>query len=65
MYTSNTQTLMLLNAIDALPLVDIGDVYQCIDAKTMTAHNKVCVLHVYMHTKRCVCVCVCGGGPRS
>lgn len=27
-YTSNTQTLMLLNAIDSLPMVDIGDVYQ-------------------------------------
>uniref|UniRef100_A0A7S0R2S3 LysM domain-containing protein n=1 Tax=Chlamydomonas leiostraca TaxID=1034604 RepID=A0A7S0R2S3_9CHLO len=40
-YTSNTQTLMLLNAIDALPLVDIGDVYQVIDAKTLTAHNKI------------------------
>lgn len=27
-YTSSTQTLLLLNALDALPLVDIGDVYQ-------------------------------------
>ena len=27
-YTSNTRTLMLLNAIQSFPLVDIGDVYQ-------------------------------------
>ncbi len=32
---------MLLNAIDSIPLVDIGDVYQVIDGKTLTAHNKV------------------------
>jgi hypothetical protein len=30
-YTSSTQTLLLLNALDALPLVDIGDVYQVCD----------------------------------
>lgn len=40
-YTSHQQTLLLLNAIDSLPLVDIGDVYQIIDANAMTAINKV------------------------
>ncbi|KAG1656535.1 hypothetical protein FOA52_005561 [Chlamydomonas sp. UWO 241] len=40
-YTSNTQTLMLLNAIQMVPMVDIGDVYQLIDGETMTAHNKI------------------------
>lgn len=40
-YTTNTQTLMMLNAIDALPLVDIGNVYQVVDAQSMTASNKV------------------------
>lgn len=40
-YTTNTQTLMMLNAIDALPLVDIGNVYQDVDAASMTATNKV------------------------
>jgi len=40
-YTTNTQTLMMLNAIDALPLVDIGNVYQIIDAESMTASNKI------------------------
>eukprot|EP00798_Chlamydomonas_sp_ICE-L_P031975 gene31975-33901_t len=40
-YTSNTQTLMLLNALDSIPLVDVGDVYQVVDGKTLTAHNKI------------------------
>ena len=42
-YTTNAETLMLLNAIDSIPLVDIGDVYQVIvvDGNTVTAHNKV------------------------
>jgi len=40
-YTTNTHTLMMLNAIDALPLVDIGNVYQDVDAASMTAINKV------------------------
>jgi hypothetical protein len=40
-YTTNTQTLMLLNAIQALPLVDIGDVYQVVDGANLVAHNKV------------------------
>jgi len=40
-FTGSTQTLMLLNAIDSLPLVDIGGVYQTIDAQSMTAVNKV------------------------
>eukprot|EP00983_Pelagomonas_calceolata_P097469 1158253-Pelagomonas_calceolata.AAC.7 len=43
-YTTNTQTLMMLNAIDALPLVDIGNVYQIIDAESMTASNKCTAL---------------------
>jgi len=43
-YTTDTQTLMVLNAIDALPLVDIGNVYQVIDAASMTASNKVRVV---------------------
>jgi hypothetical protein len=32
---------MLLKAIQQLPLVDIGDVYQVVDAATLTTHNKV------------------------
>ncbi len=40
-YTSNTQTLMLLNALRSVPLVDIGEVYQVIDTTDMTAINKV------------------------
>ena len=40
-YTSNTRTLMILNAIQSFPIVDIGDIYQIIDSNTLTVHNKV------------------------
>eukprot|EP00198_Chlamydomonas_reinhardtii_P009628 XP_001698965.1 plastid lipid associated protein [Chlamydomonas reinhardtii] len=40
-YTSNVGTVMLLGALDNLPLVDVGDVCQTIDPVTLTATNKV------------------------
>ncbi len=40
-YTSNTQTLLLLSAIRALPLVDVGDLTQVIDPQGLSAHNQV------------------------
>ncbi|KAJ9505824.1 hypothetical protein QJQ45_007640 [Haematococcus lacustris] len=40
-YTSHPQTLLLLTALDSLPLVDVGDVYQVVDTSAMTAYNKV------------------------
>ncbi len=40
-YTSNMGTLMLLGALDNLPLVDVGDVCQTIDPVTLTATNRV------------------------
>ena len=40
-YTCNREALLLLSTIDNIPLVRIGDVYQIIDADTLTAHNKV------------------------
>lgn len=40
-YTSNTRTLMILNAIQSFPIVDIGDIYQVIDSDHLTVHNKV------------------------
>ncbi|KAL6762802.1 hypothetical protein V8C86DRAFT_2511085 [Haematococcus lacustris] len=40
-YTSHPQTLLLLTALDSLPLVDVGDVYQVVDTSAMTAYNKI------------------------
>ena len=40
-YTSNAQTLLLLNAIRSMPLVDVGDVYQVISEDGLAAQNKV------------------------
>eukprot|EP00198_Chlamydomonas_reinhardtii_P009631 XP_001698968.1 plastid lipid associated protein [Chlamydomonas reinhardtii] len=40
-YTSNVGTVMLLGALDNLPLVDVGDVCQTIDPVTLTATNKI------------------------
>lgn len=40
-YTTNQPTLTLLSAIQSVPLVDIGDVYQVVDGATLTVHNKV------------------------
>ncbi|GFH08647.1 plastid lipid associated protein [Haematococcus lacustris] len=40
-YTSHPQTLLLLTALDSLPLVDVGDVYQVVDTSAMAAYNKV------------------------
>ncbi len=41
-YTSNTATLLLLGALDRLPLVEVGDVCQEVDPHGLTATNKVC-----------------------
>ncbi|GIL63818.1 hypothetical protein Vafri_17794 [Volvox africanus] len=40
-YTSNVATLMLLGALDGMPLVDVGDVVQIIDPEGLTATNKI------------------------
>jgi hypothetical protein len=40
-YTNHTATLMVLNAIRGIPLVDLGEVYQVIEPDTMQAYNKV------------------------
>jgi hypothetical protein len=45
-YTSSTQTLLLLNALDALPLVDIGDVYQ-VCGKASCRYARCCMLDMY------------------
>ncbi|EFJ52992.1 hypothetical protein VOLCADRAFT_46017, partial [Volvox carteri f. nagariensis] len=39
-YTSNVATLLLLGALDGMPLVDVGDVVQIIDPEGLTATNK-------------------------
>ena len=51
MYTSNVGTVMLLGALDNLPLVDVGDVCQTIDPVTLTATNKV---RAYARARPCV-----------
>ncbi|KAG2493005.1 hypothetical protein HYH03_008669 [Edaphochlamys debaryana] len=40
-YTSNVATLMLLGALDSMPLVDVGDVYQVVDPVTLNTTNKI------------------------
>ncbi|GIL78999.1 hypothetical protein Vretifemale_8406, partial [Volvox reticuliferus] len=40
-YTSNVATLLLLGALDGMPLVDVGDVVQIIDPEGLTATNKI------------------------
>ncbi|KXZ51877.1 hypothetical protein GPECTOR_11g312 [Gonium pectorale] len=40
-YTSNLASLMLLGALDAMPLVEMGDVVQTINPDSLTATNKI------------------------
>ena len=56
MYTTNQPTLTLLSAIQSVPLVDIGDVYQVVDGASLTVHNKVrgfCMLPLRLWGRDC------------
>jgi hypothetical protein len=41
LYTNHTPTLLVLNALHSLPLADLGEVYQVVDAEQLTAYNQV------------------------
>ena len=57
-YTNHTATLMVLNAIRGIPLVDLGEVYQVIQPETMQAYNKVGVFYMLMvQQRKKVCAC--------
>lgn len=61
-YTSSPPTLLLLGALDALPLLAVTDVSQEVDAVTMTATNRVCAsLHGMRTGLPGVCACLHGG----
>ncbi|GFR42709.1 hypothetical protein Agub_g3632 [Astrephomene gubernaculifera] len=40
-YTSHVGTLLLLGALDGVPLVDVGEVVQIVDPVTLTATNRI------------------------